>query len=179
MARILSQTLLRETQTLVRDRPPASHLLGGRPCSPLLPPRSRLISVRWRSGRPHKFVHVFEVELEATADGGASPSAAAAARGEAAARWLESVIHGILERQAAPDWLPFVPGASYWVPPRRRSEGLAELLGRMSDPMSDEEVMSLTTMRGWPCAQHLVGDMAWHLDYKSTEGSMPSDDEDR
>jgi len=29
-------------------------------------------------------------------------------------RKLEDALHSIIVRQSAPDWLPFVPGSSYW-----------------------------------------------------------------
>ncbi|CAN4112930.1 unnamed protein product [Withania somnifera] len=32
-------------------------------------------------------------------------------------RKLEEVIHSVIVRRSAPDWLPFLPGSSYWVPP--------------------------------------------------------------
>ncbi|KAJ8562364.1 hypothetical protein K7X08_011655 [Anisodus acutangulus] len=32
-------------------------------------------------------------------------------------RKLEEVIHSVIVRRSAPDWLPFMPGYSYWVPP--------------------------------------------------------------
>ncbi|EPS72062.1 hypothetical protein M569_02702, partial [Genlisea aurea] len=36
---------------------------------------------------------------------------------------LEDAIHGIIVRRAAPDWLPFLPGFSYWMPRRRSRHG--------------------------------------------------------
>lgn len=100
--------------------------------------------------------------MEGGGGAGASSSESTAARGEAAARRLEDVIHGILVRRSAPDWLPFVPGSSYWVPPRTRSYKLVEVLEKVSSPMTEEEVMSLTTAWGWPCSSHLVGGNRQH-----------------
>ena len=77
-------------------------------------------------------------------------------------RRLEDAIHGVLVRRAAPDWLPFVPGASYWVPPMPRPLGVADLLGgavytaRGAPAMTAEEAMSFTTVRGWPSAAYFV-----------------------
>ncbi|MQL79666.1 hypothetical protein Taro_012109 [Colocasia esculenta] len=172
MARTLSEALIRETCALIRGHPPAFH-----PRS-LHPPSSRLLNLRGRSGRPEKFVQIFEVDLEPEGAGGASAEGAAARR-EAAARRLEDVIHGIVVRRAAPDWLPFIPGSSYWVPPRARSRGLVELLGRVSSPLTEEAVMSLTTVRGWPCSSHLMGDMSSDVaENCPKEDSLPSEDED-
>lgn len=63
---------------------------------------------------------------------------------------IEDAIHGIIVKRSAPDWLPFRPGYSYWVPPRRESYGIAELVNTLSNNLGDDEVMSLTTSRGWP-----------------------------
>nr|ACF81760.1 unknown [Zea mays] len=77
-------------------------------------------------------------------------------------RRLEDAIHGVLVRRAAPEWLPFVPGASYWVPPLPRALGVAELLSsamhitRGAEAMTEEEALSFTTVRGWPSAAYFV-----------------------
>ncbi|CAN4100020.1 unnamed protein product [Withania somnifera] len=63
---------------------------------------------------------------------------------------IEDAIHRIIVRRSAPDWLPFYPGASYWVPPRRSSYGVADLVHKLANTLSEEEIMSLTTFRGWP-----------------------------
>ncbi|XP_059299502.1 uncharacterized protein LOC132052138 isoform X2 [Lycium ferocissimum] len=63
---------------------------------------------------------------------------------------IEDAIHGIIVRRSAPDWLPFCPGASYWVPPRRSSYGIADLVHKLANTLSEEEIMSLATFRGWP-----------------------------
>lgn len=63
---------------------------------------------------------------------------------------IEDAIHRIIVRRSAPDWLPFRPGASYWVPPRRSSYGVADLVHKLANTLSEEEIMSLATFRGWP-----------------------------
>ncbi|KAL8144571.1 hypothetical protein AgCh_002957 [Apium graveolens] len=73
---------------------------------------------------------------------------------------LEDVIHNIIVKRSAPDWLPFIPGSSYWVPPprtRRRRQGggggLVDILGKLTNPspgLLDEESLSLSTINGWP-----------------------------
>ncbi|KAG8638182.1 uncharacterized protein LOC110599633 isoform X2 [Manihot esculenta] len=66
-------------------------------------------------------------------------------------RKLEDAIHRILVRRAAPDWLPFLPGSSYWVPPPRStagSLGIAQLVEKLANPLTDEESLSMTTLRG-------------------------------
>ncbi|XP_037436556.1 uncharacterized protein LOC125531583 [Triticum urartu] len=85
-------------------------------------------------------------------------------------RRMEEAIHGVMVRRATPEWLPFVPGGSFWVPPVRRPRGVAELVGRIAAsgvgevsyeaepyvPMTEEEVLSLSTARGWPSAAYFV-----------------------
>ncbi|MCD9559322.1 hypothetical protein HAX54_017222 [Datura stramonium] len=63
---------------------------------------------------------------------------------------IEDAIHRIIVRRSAPDWLPFRPGASYWVPPRRSSYGVADLVHKLANTLTEEEIMSLATFRGWP-----------------------------
>lgn len=59
-------------------------------------------------------------------------------------------------KKATPDWLPFVPGSSFWVPPRGRFSGLADLVGKLAYVLSEDEAMSLTTVRGWPSSSYFV-----------------------
>ncbi|KAL2462529.1 uncharacterized protein Fot_53766 [Forsythia ovata] len=63
---------------------------------------------------------------------------------------IEDAIHTIIIRRSRPDWLQFVPGASYWVPPRRHSYGVAEIVHELSNALTEEEFNSLTTFQGWP-----------------------------
>ncbi|CAA7408263.1 unnamed protein product [Spirodela intermedia] len=171
MARILSRALVGESQVLVRERHPLFHIRS-------VAPSSRLLNLRGRSDRSEKIAEIFEVELE-TDDGGGGAAGSAAARGGRAARRLEDVIYGIVVRRAAPDWLPFLPGSSYWVPPRKRSHGLVELLGRVSSPMTEEDFMSLRSVRGWPCPAHLKGDVSPDsVDKNLKETIVQSEDED-
>ncbi|KAH7857795.1 hypothetical protein Vadar_016526 [Vaccinium darrowii] len=71
---------------------------------------------------------------------------------------IEDAIHRIIERRSAPDWLPFVPGSSYWVPPRKPSYGIADLVEKLANSLTDDEVMSLATTRGWPSSSFFVND---------------------
>ncbi|MQL92646.1 hypothetical protein Taro_025275, partial [Colocasia esculenta] len=127
----------------------------------LLQPSSRFLGLWWRSGGSEKHVQILEVvlEQESGGDGGGDvgvSSPEGTATGGEATRRLEDLIHGILARRATPEWLSFIPGSSYWVPPRK-SYRLVEVLGRAASPLTKEEVMSLTTAQGWPCAAHLFG----------------------
>lgn len=83
--------------------------------------------------------------------------AASEAEAEAkAVEKIEDVIHGIIVKRSKPDWLPFVPGASYWVPPRRTSYGVAEIVHNLANALTDEEYLSLTTLQGWPSSAFYI-----------------------
>ncbi|CAN8233799.1 unnamed protein product [Cochlearia groenlandica] len=70
---------------------------------------------------------------------------------------LEDAVHQILVRRSAPDWLPFVPGASYWVPPpRSQSHGIAKLVEKLANPIGDEESISISSGRGWPSSDYFI-----------------------
>ncbi|KAK4773505.1 hypothetical protein SAY87_028524 [Trapa incisa] len=81
--------------------------------------------------------------------------------GDPLLRKLEDVIHHILVCRSEPDWLPFRPGSSYWVPPRSKSRGIAQLLGKLatgSPHLNADESMSTTTPRGWPSSSYFIRD---------------------
>lgn len=70
---------------------------------------------------------------------------------------LEDAIHRIIVKRSEPDWLPFVPGGSYWVPAKSKAHGVAQVIGKLLNgptssktSMSKEQAFSLTYDRGWP-----------------------------
>ncbi|KAL1165311.1 hypothetical protein V6Z11_A06G123000 [Gossypium hirsutum] len=68
-------------------------------------------------------------------------------------------IHRIIVRRSAPDWLPFIPGSSYWVPPSTaQSYGLAQLVEKLANPLTSEESMCTTAARGWPSSDYFIKD---------------------
>ncbi|KAL8458879.1 hypothetical protein ACS0TY_036398 [Phlomoides rotata] len=76
---------------------------------------------------------------------------------------IEDVIHTYIVKRSKPDWLPFVPGASYWVPPRRPSYGVAEFVNSLANALTDEEHLSLTSFQGWPSsAFYIHNDTFYH-----------------
>lgn len=70
---------------------------------------------------------------------------------------LEDAIHSIFVRRLAPDWLPFRPGSSYWVPPKRPTDNIVELVEKLTNPLTEEESLSLSSARGWPSSSFFLG----------------------
>ncbi|GAB4850170.1 hypothetical protein Ancab_029465 [Ancistrocladus abbreviatus] len=138
MARMLSRTL---TLTLTR--------FAYSPSAPSIPisHASRILPHRNRSSESAK-PQVIEVDLQSSA---ATDDFGSAAEVEVLGiKKLEEVLHNIIVQRWAPDWLPFMPGWSYWVPPKPSANNIVELVGRLTNPLSEEEGLSLTTTRGWP-----------------------------
>ncbi|PSS01317.1 Coiled-coil domain-containing protein [Actinidia chinensis var. chinensis] len=133
MARVLSQTLARISSSPF-------------PNPTILSPR--ILIHRNRSNQTGK-AQLVEVDLESEGGGGGEVEVMGV-------RKLEDVIHSIIVRRSAPDWLPFIPGSSYWVPARRRPSGVVELVGKLTNLLSDEENMSFTSERGWPSAAYFI-----------------------
>ncbi|KAL6843211.1 hypothetical protein ACP4OV_026924 [Aristida adscensionis] len=145
-------------------------------------------------------VEIIEIDLTAAdsdadiADAGPSPDSPSLE--VLGIRRLEEAIHGVMVRRAAPDWLPFVPGGSFWVPPLRRPHGVAELVGRIAAaesvvggagavevveidaPMTEEEALSLSTARGWPSASYFVHGKSPNSKKKSRKVATQTDDEE-
>uniref|UniRef100_A0A803Q839 Uncharacterized protein n=1 Tax=Cannabis sativa TaxID=3483 RepID=A0A803Q839_CANSA len=69
---------------------------------------------------------------------------------------LDDIVHRIIVQRATPDWLPFLPGSSFWVPPRRDPFKFTDLVDKLTDRLTDEESLALSSDRGWPCAHLLV-----------------------
>ncbi|PON74153.1 hypothetical protein PanWU01x14_053630 [Parasponia andersonii] len=87
---------------------------------------------------------------------------------------LDDVVQRIIVQRATPDWLPFLPGSSFWVPPRRNSLKFTDLVDKLHDQLGDEESLSLPSDRGWPCTEFLVerkGSVSGHTSEINAEGS--------
>ncbi|XP_057979322.1 uncharacterized protein LOC131165482 [Malania oleifera] len=90
-------------------------------------------------------------------------------------RKLEDVIHRIIAQRSAPSWLPFIPGSSYWVPPKRPN--LVEVIGKVANTLNPEESLSFTTPRGWPCSAFFIEDFAPPVPMMEVEVKVQSDSE--
>ncbi|GFP79225.1 hypothetical protein PHJA_000066000 [Phtheirospermum japonicum] len=71
---------------------------------------------------------------------------------------IEDLIHALIVKRCKPDWLPLVPGASYWVPPRRSSYGVSDVVSKLANALTDEEYLSLVTLQGWPSSAFYIQD---------------------
>lgn len=133
MARSLSQTLIRS---------PISFLFSSRCRNGVCLVSSRQYSFHSKSR--YEVVDSSSSEVEALA-----------------IRSIEDAIHGIVVKRLTPDWLPFVPGASFWVPPKPTNYGVAEMIHKIActSAVSDDEVMSLTTFFGWPSSEFFIQGM--------------------
>lgn len=149
MARSLSQILIRSSISATRY-PPTTNTF---------PQASRLLTQRNQSSNSET---IFLLDDPNTIESEHDHSSSSSSRETlAAVQRIEDAIHRIVVIRFAPDWLPFRPGSSYWVPPRipsssSSSYGIADLMHRLSNPLTQEERMSLTTSRGWPSSSFYV-----------------------
>ncbi|XP_004296488.1 PREDICTED: uncharacterized protein LOC101293475 [Fragaria vesca subsp. vesca] len=110
--------------------------------------------------RPHLAIRSFSTRSAQLFEIEINPStSSSSSEGESEAlmlKKLDDIVQRILVQKATPDWLPFVPGSSFWVPPRRSPLGVNGFVGRLADKLSDEESLSVATDRGWPCSDYLI-----------------------
>lgn len=134
----------------------------------LRPPTPLIVHHRHRSSKTHH-AQLIEIDL----DGASSSQPDPAEVITVGIKKLEEAIHNIIVRRAAPDWLPFLPGYSYWVPPRatslrNHSAGrMIEVIGklnssgsmknqRLEEELSEDEQMSLMSAKGWPSSAFFI-----------------------
>ncbi|GAB4849944.1 hypothetical protein Ancab_029244 [Ancistrocladus abbreviatus] len=125
MARSLSQTIAKLTPLSLSNSSP-----------------SRLLTLRHRTNLPEKSNRI-DIELGSDAE-----------MERIAIQKLEDAIHRIIIKRSQPKWLPFVPGASYWVPPKSKARGFAEVISKLAVSVNKDEAMSLATDRGWPSSEY-------------------------
>lgn len=103
-------------------------------------------TLRHRSSRPDKLI---EIDIQSSAS---TLSSSEADVEVPKIRKLEEAIHALFVRKSTPDWLPFIPGSSFWVPPRKRKVDVVDLVGKLWKPSREEETLNITN-RGWPTVE--------------------------
>ncbi|KAL1335428.1 hypothetical protein HN51_064322 [Arachis hypogaea] len=82
---------------------------------------------------------------------------------DVALKLLDDHIHRILVKKATPDWLPFLPGSSFWVPPAPSASNVATFVHNFTNHLTNQHLqqkqlqkqpLSVSTIRGWPSSQH-------------------------
>lgn len=94
-------------------------------------------------------------------------------------RRLEEAIQSYVIKQAAPGWLPFAPGASYWVPPGSRLSEVDVVDGPDNQPA--EDLRGRRTSGGWPSSSFFLDGGMSEFSSKMFTRDMTaaqSDDED-
>ncbi|KAJ4754923.1 hypothetical protein LUZ62_089328 [Rhynchospora pubera] len=185
MARILAQTLTlvhKRAQSLAqKSLVPSSLLLhraqssrSGKNNGELI--EGDLIEIEIRSNLPEEDHGTSESDLESDSDTRSTVLGI---------KRLEDAIQGVIVKRSAPDWLPFVPGASYWVPPFRKPMGVMELVSRVANErgemvvMSEEESLSFTSVRGYPSSTYfLEGGPPHPVKKRSRKVASQTDDEE-
>ncbi|OMO61135.1 hypothetical protein CCACVL1_23723 [Corchorus capsularis] len=72
---------------------------------------------------------------------------------------MEEIIQSIIVQKSTPLWLPFLPGSSFWVPlPAHGSKRVSNFIEKLTNQLSAEESLSLTTGRGWPSSSFFIPD---------------------
>ncbi|XP_047147955.1 uncharacterized protein LOC124820328 [Vigna umbellata] len=77
-------------------------------------------------------------------------------------------IHKIIMKKATLDWLPFVPGFSFWVPPRPSPTNVVDLVHKLTrEDDRPHDFPLLSTLRGWPSSNFFI-----NVDYLSLKISF-------
>ncbi|XP_006389947.2 uncharacterized protein LOC18009121 [Eutrema salsugineum] len=157
---------------MARSSSPSLSLSRCRLAGASLLPSSRTIFFRSQSSnrRANRRGELYEID-----------TAASKSQSDPLLQKLEDAVHRIIVRRSAPDWLPFVPGASYWVPPpRSQTHGIAKLVEKLANPIGDEESISISSGRGWPSSDYFIKGVQPQLvetDMASNTASHSEDDE--
>ncbi|KAL6523691.1 hypothetical protein OROGR_017295 [Orobanche gracilis] len=108
-------------------------------------PSSITLSLRHRSSKPQQS-QLMELDLSSSSSSGEY---------DVTLKLFDELIQWILVKKATPDWLPFVPGSSFWVPPRSAPSNVVHLLHNLSH----EESLSLATLQGWPSSKFFIQEL--------------------
>lgn len=107
----------------------------------------RRFNRRAYSSKPHNT----ETDLD-------SSSSSATSKAEAERKSLNEYFQKIAVKNSTPDWLPFSPGGSFWVPlPHQKTAGkVAYMMNMVTNPLKKEEAFSLSSSSGWPCSSFFI-----------------------
>ncbi|XP_066370424.1 uncharacterized protein [Miscanthus floridulus] len=124
--------------------------------------------------------------LEEDAAGPSAPAADASAL----SRPLEEAIDSAMARAAEPDWAPFRPGTSYFVPPRPAgvAQGILALIGHggghigsSASPRrglsTDEARAVVADSRGYPCSTYFIkGHFRYEVESPNTDANQAQEE---
>ncbi|WCJ42280.1 hypothetical protein M5689_023099 [Euphorbia peplus] len=70
---------------------------------------------------------------------------------------MEELVKRVVLRNSTPDWLPFLPGSSFWVPPVKRCLNPADLERTLVQSITPQDFFPLNS-RGLPSYDYFVSD---------------------
>ncbi|KAH9622407.1 hypothetical protein KSS87_007590 [Heliosperma pusillum] len=87
---------------------------------------------------------------------------------------LEEAVHNVVVKNAKPDWLPLVPGGSFWVPPTTMARGIDKVVSGLvkeeTEIVMKDSFLGSGSNRCWPSsAQFFKG-----VTQSPLEGEMTS-----
>ncbi|OIV98394.1 hypothetical protein TanjilG_16721 [Lupinus angustifolius] len=85
-----------------------------------------------------------------------SSSSSSSSEYDVTLKLFDDLIQRILVKKATPDWLPFVPGSSFWVPPRPTPSNVVDLVHKFTNDFSQQESLSLATIQGCPSSKFFI-----------------------
>ncbi|KAL2549044.1 uncharacterized protein Fot_10574 [Forsythia ovata] len=135
--------------------------------------KARNINLTEKDDHHNYSVELIEVELDPSSSSQSGSHEASVEVISTGIKKLEKAIHRIIVCRSTPDWLPFLPGHSYWVPPSnsngimRHPQSLIEVVGNLTtvaemnrrtplDFLTEDETMSFSSARGWPSSTYFI-----------------------
>ncbi|CAJ1975854.1 unnamed protein product [Sphenostylis stenocarpa] len=96
---------------------------------------------------------------------------------DVALKHFDDLIHRILVKKATPDWLPFVPGSSFWVPPRPSPSNVVDLVHKLTrEDERPHDSPLLSTIRGWPSSNFYINENESTDDEEDTDVEINNPD---
>ncbi|XP_057431684.1 uncharacterized protein LOC130724475 [Lotus japonicus] len=95
---------------------------------------------------------------------------------EVTLKMFDDLIQRILVKKATPDWLPFLPGYSFWVPPRPSPSSVVHLAHRFNSSDQPQDALNLESHHGWPDPKYfLQGNAPAHSGESGVELNLPEE----